>query len=179
MFWPGVWPQHHSLYGARLAWIRHAVQKLYDQDKQALSRHLEHYPALKGLSWTATQNVPWNVHDFAAGLEIHFELVKGEKPDIIKPESRLGARYCGQVKDEVFITPAIGGMTGPLHPILAWWAVLLALSSLARYEPANWANMIDVNSSPYATAVEHLLDGAIVRIPQMLLSMLTHIDNPG
>jgi hypothetical protein len=105
--------------------------------------------------------------------------VDGEKPDVIKPGTRLGARYTGQVGEELFITPALGKMTGPLHPILAWWAVLLALSSLARYEPANWAKMIDVNSSPHATAVEHLLHSAVDQIPQILLSMLSNIDDPG
>lgn len=37
------------------------------------------------------------------------------------------------------ITPAIGSMSTGLHPFLALWAVLLALSSLARYEPAIWS----------------------------------------
>jgi hypothetical protein len=57
--------------------------------------------------------------------------------------------------------------------------VLLALSSLARYEPANWTMMIDINASPHATAVEHLLDDAVVRIPEMLLNILLNIDDPG
>lgn len=179
MFWPGEWPQHQTLYGAQLAWIRSAVPRLYGQDKQAVARHFARYPALQGLSWSVAQNVAWNVHDFAAELDVHLELIDGKRPDIITPGSRLGARYCGQVGKEVFITPAIGSMTGPLHPTLAWWAVLLALSSLARYEPANWAKMIDVNRSSHATAVEHLLDDAIVRIPQMLLTILTHIEDPG
>lgn len=179
LLWPGVWPQHHDSYGAELGWIRNAVPRLYGQDMQAVERHFAQYPALRGLSWTVTQNVSWRINDFATNLDIHFELVDGERPAVITPGSRLGARYCGQVSTELIITPAIGAMTGPLHPILAWWAVLLALSSLARYEPANWAKFIDVNASPHATAVEHLLNDAIERIPKMLLSMLTHIDDPG
>ncbi|MEU4162676.1 YaaC family protein [Actinoplanes sp. NPDC026670] len=179
MLWPGEWPQHHALYTAELGWIRNAVPRLYGQDKQAVAKHFAQYPALRGLSWTVGQKVAWNINGFATSLDVQFELVDGERPSVIKPGSRLGARYCGQVSAEVFITPAVGTMPGPLHPILAWWSTLLALSSLARYEPANWAKMIDVNSSPYATAVEHLLDDAIVRIPRMLLSMLTHIEDPG
>jgi hypothetical protein len=179
MFWPGEWPQHDNLYTAELGWIRNAVPRRYGQDIAAIAAHFAQYPALQGLSWTVAQNVAWNTNGFATSLDVHFELVGGERPAALAPGSRLGARYCGQVSAELFITPAIGGMAGPLHPILAWSAVLLALSSLARYEPASWAKMIDVNASPHATAVEHLLDDAIVRIPKMLLSMLTHIDDPG
>ncbi|WP_432990936.1 YaaC family protein [Dactylosporangium sp. CA-233914] len=179
MFWPGPWPPHHRVYTAKLAWVRHAVRHRYDRDQQGLAQHFARYPALRGLSWTAGRDVPWQVHDFAANLDVQFELVDGKQPAILQPGSRLGARYVGQVENEVFITPPAGSMTGPLHPILAWWAVLLALSSLARYEPASWVKMIDVNASPHATAIEHLLDEAIGQIPRMLLSMLTHIDDPG
>ncbi|QNE21635.1 hypothetical protein F1D05_31590 [Kribbella qitaiheensis] len=46
-------------------------------------------------------------------------------------------------------------MTEPLHPLLAWWAVLLALSSMARYEPRRSARTIRIDASPDANAVEH------------------------
>ncbi|MFI5888499.1 YaaC family protein [Actinoplanes sp. NPDC051513] len=179
MFWPGVWSQHHTLYGAELHWIRQDVVSRYGQDKEALARQFAQYPALKGLPWTASLNVPWQVGKSTVSLAIHFDLTDGQRPDVIKPGSRLGARYGVQVGDERFIAPAVGSMSGPMHPVLAWWAVLLGLSSLARYEPAGWAKMIDVNSSPYATAVEHLLDDAVLRIPGMLLNILTNVDDPG
>ncbi|MGI5523047.1 YaaC family protein [Micromonospora sp. CA-259024] len=179
MFSPGAWPQHHHLYGAGLAWIRHAVPKLYGQDKESLARHFARYPALDGLSWNAAPNVPWNPNDFAVSLDIHFELANGERPALIQPGSRLVARYGSSDGSWLFITPTVGSMSHPLHPVLAWWATLLALSSLARYEPANWVKMIDINSSPHATAVEHLLDDAVVRIPEMLLNILLKIDDPG
>ncbi|MEV6548758.1 hypothetical protein AB0M57_08590 [Streptomyces sp. NPDC051597] len=65
--------------------------------------------------------------------------------------------------------PALGSMTGPVHPLLAWWAVLFGLSILARYEPASWAEIIDIDSSSAANAVEYLLDQAIVVVPHMAL----------
>jgi hypothetical protein len=179
LLWPGEWPQHNSLYSVELGWIRNAVPRLYGQDMQAVERHFAHYPALRGLSWTVAQNLAWRDNGYTTGLDVHFEMTNGDRPAVISSGSRLGARYCGQVSAEVVITPSLGTMNGPLHPILAWWAVLLALSSLARYEPASWAKTIDVNASSHATAVEHLLDEAILRIPRMLLSMLTHIDDPG
>ena len=52
--------------------------------------------------------------------------------------------------DDFVITPAIGSMSAGLHPFLALWAVLLGLSSLARYEPAAWSKMIDIDASAEA-----------------------------
>jgi hypothetical protein len=52
--------------------------------------------------------------------------------------------------DDFVITPAIGSMSAGLHPFLALWAVLLGLSSLARYKPAAWSKMIDIDTSAEA-----------------------------
>lgn len=69
--------------------------------------------------------------------------------------------------------PVLTGATAPLHPLLVWWMILLALSSLARYEPESWARMIDVDvpESP-AVAVEHLLDTALDVIPELIVEAM-------
>jgi hypothetical protein len=64
-------------------------------------------------------------------------------------------------------------MSVGLHPILALWAVLLGLSSLARYEPATWSKMIDIDRSAEANAIEHLLEEAIASVPAAVLHMLS------
>jgi hypothetical protein len=64
--------------------------------------------------------------------------------------------------EDVFswILPVIGGNTKTMHPLVMWWAVLYALSMLARYKPSNWTRMLDVDRSPDAPAIEYLLDEA-------------------
>jgi hypothetical protein len=59
---------------------------------------------------------------------------------------------------------------------MAWWAVLLTLSTFARYEPEAWAAMINVDSpgSP-AVAIEHLLDTALDAIPEMVGGALAYV----
>jgi hypothetical protein len=64
-------------------------------------------------------------------------------------------------------------MTTGLHPLLALWAVLLALSSLARYEPAVWSKVLDIDRSAEATPIEHLLGEAIGSVPAAVLHLLT------
>jgi hypothetical protein len=75
--------------------------------------------------------------------------------------------------DDFVITPAIGSMSTGLHPMLALWAVLLGLSSLARYEPAIWPKIIDIDRSAEANAIEHLLDEGIRTIPAVTFHLLT------
>jgi hypothetical protein len=179
---PGIWPQHGGpFWGAALHWIRPSVRDLYEEDLAGLAQHLRQYPALAGISTTAALRPAWRGEDpIAQSLDFHLDLAGDDLPELLKPQSRLAAKY-GSPTGDLYrvLTPPIGKMTGPLHPVLAWWAVLQALSSLARYEPAAWEKMIDVDSSAYATAVEHLLDDAIERIPEMLLNILTHIEDPG
>ena len=74
--------------------------------------------------------------------------------------------------DDFVVTPAIGSMSAGLHPFLALWAVLLGLSSLARYEPAAWSKMIDIDTSAEANAIENLLDEAISSVPDAALHLL-------
>lgn len=48
----------------------------------------------------------------------------------------------------------------PVGPLINWWAILYVLSMLARYQPSGWTRMLDVDSSPDATAIEFVLDEA-------------------
>jgi hypothetical protein len=52
-------------------------------------------------------------------------------------------------EDDRWVFPALGGSTTPLHPLLAWWALLYALSMLARYEPDTWTAHLTVDASPH------------------------------
>ncbi len=46
-----------------------------------------------------------------------------------------------------YFLPVLPPMKQELHPLMAWWAVLYALSMLFRYQPAKW------NRSSTSTAV--------------------------
>jgi hypothetical protein len=71
--------------------------------------------------------------------------------------------------DDRYVFPSIGGDTPALHPVLAWWAVLFALSMLARYQPDTWTTYLDVDESLYAVPLETLLDRALLTCPELLL----------
>jgi hypothetical protein len=68
--------------------------------------------------------------------------------------------------------PAAGGR---MHPLMAWWAVLFALSMIARYEPAPWTSYLDINASRYAYPVERLLDAALLVVPSLISEAIDEV----
>jgi len=79
--------------------------------------------------------------------------------------------YCG----ELWLFPGAGGADRSMHPLMAWWAVLFALSMLARYQPAEWAAHVDVDASPHAVPVERLLARAIGIIPELVAEAIGQV----
>jgi hypothetical protein len=76
--------------------------------------------------------------------------------------------------DDRYIFPSIGGDTRALHPLLAWWAILFALSMLARYQPETWTTYLDIDKSR-AVPAETLLDRALGTCPQLLLHAIRSV----
>lgn len=70
-----------------------------------------------------------------------------------------------------FALPDVGGAPAPL-PLLLWWAFMLGLSSLARYEPATWIAALDLDRSELAVGLERVLDVAEERISARILEGL-------
>jgi hypothetical protein len=58
---------------------------------------------------------------------------------------------------------------------MAWWAVLYALSMLARYQPAEWASHINVDTSPHAVGIERLLKEAMRVLPLLVAEAIDQV----
>jgi len=71
--------------------------------------------------------------------------------------------------------PALDGGSQPLHPLLAWWALLHALSMLARYEPASWTTHLNVDTSPTGVALETALGHALDTCPVLILRAIEEV----
>jgi hypothetical protein len=73
------------------------------------------------------------------------------------------------------VFPTLDGRGLAAHPFILWWAVLYVLSRLARYEPRDWVQMIDVTRSPDAAAIEYLLSEALLALPEVAYSCLIQV----
>ena len=106
-------------------------------------------------------------------LVINWQLPAGpgtleDKLGFVRSVTRLydGARW---------LFPAPGTAGRSLHPLMAWWAVLYALSMLARYQPAEWAGHIDIDESRHAVAVESLLKRAMSMVPALVAEAIGEV----
>lgn len=144
-----------------------------DPSRERLADFLAGYPTLQGAQPRTSSPPPDPPVEYrlaGSALETSFLMnVPDPGTDAPAVEQRCATRYRG----DWWVLPAVSGMDRPLHPLLVWWTVTLALSSLARYEPEAWARMVDVDQpgSP-AAAIEHLLDTALDAIPQMLVDTI-------
>jgi hypothetical protein len=71
------------------------------------------------------------------------------------------------------VQPGVGAGHWLLGPITPWWALLLGLSSLARYHPAQWRNALDIDRNPIAPGLERIIDKAETSIPFYVFHALT------
>jgi len=60
-----------------------------------------------------------------------------------------------------------------LPPILLWWCLLQALSSLARYHPAEWTAALDPDRSRWAVSIEKALRTGLDVVPRLVLMTLS------
>lgn len=174
LFFQDGWPKTGTFTHAEVDWIPRQARDLYGQDRLRVKEHLDRYPALRGSMPQVSPMGGLNWRSAGPGMGLRVEWRSGSPPLMLfdnKTLSDLGVA-CYRSADDSVVTPAIGSMATGLHPFLALWAVLLALSSLARYEPATWSKMIDIDRSAEANAIEHLLEEATASVPAAVLHLL-------
>ncbi|MFI5496809.1 YaaC family protein [Actinoplanes sp. NPDC051859] len=177
LFMPENWPKRGPFAQAELHWIPPWVREFYGSSASRVREFLQLYPALRGSDLTSSSIMTGAVRwiEQPLGLAIDVEWRSSNAPHTHAPvqdTSSLGlVPYRAQ--DDWFVTPPLGTMQQGMHPFLALWATLLALSSLARYEPAAWSRMIDIDRSAEASALEHLLDEAANSISRSVRNFLT------
>jgi hypothetical protein len=144
--------------------------------RQALTTFLEDYPTTAGWQVPGDPSMPMRfrrLDDVRYAIRLQWMAAEheggtGEE----QRQERLDA-IPTPYRSESVVFPALPGNTSPLEPILVWWAVLFALSMLARYEPAAWLSHLDVNHSPLAVPLEVALDRSLTVCPELLLQVIS------
>ncbi|GLY43018.1 hypothetical protein Amsp01_090410 [Amycolatopsis sp. NBRC 101858] len=146
-------------------------------EKSTLDDYLAAYPGARDYhsfrNLQGNPNLPaFTAHKDGRGeLQMNWLVRGGESVDRVESWEWLTSksRLC---LGTWYFFPAIGQNPLGLHPLMAWWAILHALSMLARYQPGEWASHIDVNRSSYAMSVERLLRRAVDVVPRLVLETL-------
>lgn len=66
--------------------------------------------------------------------------------------------------------PRVGGAA--MNDLMMWWALLFGLSMLARYEPAGWNAMLDLDRAPVSSHLVRMMDAAVDALPWLVLQAL-------
>lgn len=68
----------------------------------------------------------------------------------------------------LYLMPGLGTNDDELAPLMVWWALLFALSHLARYQPAAWTEALDPVRSTLAVPIETTLAFAREVMPHLI-----------
>jgi hypothetical protein len=136
----------------------------------ALEAFLGQYPKLAG----HTAMYPKGVYPDGQGGTVHLAYTSSHTGYHERTADALAHSTRYRLRDQ-YVFPAVGANTNSLHPVMAWWAVLFALSMLARYHPEAWADHIAVDTSKVAVRIEHLLTEALTAVPELLLQTIIDV----
>lgn len=135
---------------------------------------LANYPTLRPPA-TNAMSQPWPVGWLGRRFSVVLTWDLGQTLDYQEAVWLLNAQLA-PYRDGRWAFPAFAGQA--LHPLMIWWAVLYSLSMFARYEPQRWVELLDVDSSPWATPLEHLLDAALAAVPEVITETLRYSPSP-
>jgi hypothetical protein len=160
----GIWS--HNWPNEQLSqWVKQGMA-LNDHIAMALAAHYPDAPP----PYVKDLEVPFHTGWFGTRAAVLFLVELGGITDTLGQRwfyDTMGTDYRGAQ----YWFPSVGGQR--LHPLIVWWAVLYTLSMLARYEPQCWADMIRVNTSPWAVPLEHLLNTALDALPEVIVAALS------
>lgn len=131
----------------------------------------EHFPTAAGVSLLRFQglpSVPEHHTDYGPGYSVWWPAEAPNFAGHLRTLQRVapGAEHFGPQ----WLRPSVSGVA--LSPLMTWWALLFALSMVARYEPAGWMAALDYDHSGLAAPLAQLLDTGLDQVPELVLDAL-------
>lgn len=144
------------------------------EKRPTVTEYVSRYPALAGFIPTPSgSNVDWPSPNMAFTL-------RWKRPDDLGSGHVLDGMLVRYRGEQTLAYPTLeDDPTGlPVHPLMAWWMVLFAMSMLTRYQPVRWTEMIDVNWSEHATAIEYVLEAGVLAVPDLIDEAIDFVSQP-
>ncbi len=163
-----------------IGWVGSLPERFLVAEHADVSRFLENYPGL-------ADGVV--ISDHASGPAVAYRPAdNGQRmltaarmwpaPDGADVQAFVSGRLRRYLTDDIhWVFPKPPAADKDIHPLIAWWAVLFALSMLARYHPASWIQHLDVSQRSTAVALELALDAAVEVCPQLIFDAILEVSN--
>lgn len=146
--------------------ISYGQEETWNEERRRLSDHMRHFPSLVGWKFTTPKGNPVGFRRISPNA-LETSLMWDAEGQFASDVAFL-ERVSFETRGECFAYPALSAAAVPAHPLLIWWALLFALSMLARYEPQAWAEVISVDKSSAAAPVEYMLEEALKSLPEII-----------
>lgn len=130
-----------------------------DEAREALARRFVDYPMASGFELAGRQ---------PSGVQLVW---RSEDNLAFRALDIVGHAYLSDM--EIYLRPGLGPNRDTPTPLMTWWALLLALSSLARYEPAAWTAALNPDRSRIAVPLATGLRRVRLFMPRMVRHAIT------
>jgi hypothetical protein len=151
----------------------------YSAQAAELESYLSHYPTLSDRIAFTSAGQPIGLQPHGDGTcSVNLRWPQEVQHRFASPDA-FGQSVGVMIRATWRVYPSLDRSERPVHPLVVWWAILFRLSMLARYEPAAWDAITNVNTSRDAVPIEHLLGCAMSSVPELLVHVLTrHVATP-
>lgn len=102
-------------------------------------------------------------------VEVYWQPVGGR----VRPADEIVSPRIADQSSGFVLLPALGPQRDVLHPMAAMYATWLALSSVARYHPDTWRQVLNRDEVATAMAIEEAIDVALELLPYSIKELLT------
>lgn len=151
---------------------------------EAIVRWLSAYPALARLGVPSLIETPEPSRgridgaEWAIGLEWPADPALQALSQSEWTRQQLDVIY-GDTGGSVYgaVLPALGANQQPQALLVTWWLVLYGLSMLSRYYPRVWTDLLDVDRSTRAVPLEHLVDVATSKVPELIYAAVAGLNS--
>jgi len=97
------------------------------------------------------------------GVLLHWPRKQGDEDPLPPAYGPEGRRW---------IRPAVCDAQDPPSLLMTWWAILYALSMVARYHPVEWVSALNLDASTAAVVLGRALDVALDVLPELVWDTL-------
>jgi hypothetical protein len=138
-------------------------------DGASLAAELPRYANTADASYVETPGIGIRVTHLAHGLGLN-AYWPTEKADVAGRQNTLDRVVPSAPGGDRWLRPLVSNAS--MNDLMMWWALLFGLSMLARYEPAGWNAMLDLDDGALSSHLVRLMDAAVDVIPELVLQAL-------
>lgn len=169
----------------QLGRLRVAIGADHVSSPEELETFASHFPTISGRNPLLPVMLPSGQrgrHEFrtpsGTGIEVEISVPPGSvdaSHDHLSSLDAIAPQYRWQGRR--WLRPAVEVGSLPPSALMTWWAILFALSTMARYHPVVWTSALSLDRSSVAAVLERTLALAQDAVPHLVFEALRLVNS--